>query len=45
MLPEDKDGSMQGGAAWATEREVAMPWFLEFFSGVGAQAGSRRGSG
>ena len=36
---------MQGSDAWATEREVAMPWFPEFVSGAGAQADSRRGSG
>jgi hypothetical protein len=34
-------------APWATEREVAMPWFPEFVSAVelAAQADSRRESG
>ena len=34
MLPEEKYGSMQRIAAWATQREVAMPWFPEFVSAV-----------
>ena len=25
---------MRGSAAWATERDVAMPWFPEFVSAV-----------
>ena len=33
---------MQGSAAWATEREVAMPWFPEFVSAVELAAQATR---